>query len=130
MTWACCLAPKTLKNYDPLLQAVERQARVDPAAWRLNRAVVLFRMGQPGESIVHLRAGLDPKGPNGPEWDWLILALAYQQKGQIPDAKEWLEKALKRYDKYASQNSISWAIQLQFQLLRQEAERDIGQSGK
>jgi len=100
----------------------------DNVFWRNTLAAALLRAQEYGAAVKHLQDVQAWRKQTGDQRgnvnDWIILGLAYG-KQHAPEAKEWLERALRGIGAELKLASTSWARRVELEHLRREVEETL-----
>jgi serine/threonine-protein kinase len=137
---ACTLAPPAADDVARAEQAAAAELADNRRYWALTaQAGLSYRAGRFRAAAESARQCLN----ENPTWDgnvlnWLWLALACQRLDQPDEARQWLDKAVRWLDRYpdgmpsGTEGAIPLHLHdwLEAQVLRREAEAQIGQGAK
>lgn len=133
VTWMMVLRPHLAKgDRQKRVLGLARQALTsDPESWSYleNLGAACLRSGDPAAALNHLGEASKQRAGEGPTISMqLFQAIAHQNRGDIDEAKKWLDKAVMRIEadsKKPAAEQPSWHERLTYQLLRREAEELI-----
>jgi tetratricopeptide (TPR) repeat protein len=132
----CLLAPDAVSDSARLVKEAQtltanRSGAADTAPGTLGAA--LYRAGRHDEALGKLNEAVKIYGGPGSYWEQLFLAMACQRCGKGEEAREWLRKAVQQMERLRTWKRpdgtpfvVPWQEQIQFELLRREAEGLIG----
>ena len=96
----CALAPDVLPDFAPLVKIAEK-----PFSSELHGAhrvlhlrplgAALYRSGRYGDCIAKIQESIQLRGGESRAFDHAFLAMAYARKGNLAEARSWLEKLAK-----------------------------------
>jgi WD40 repeat protein len=137
----CLLAPDGVSDSARLVKAAQalaanRNAAANTALGTLGADMVLgtlgaalYRTGRHDEAVGKLNEAVKVFGGLGSYWEQLFLAMACQRSGKEAEARDWLRKAVQQMEALPTRKRpdgtpivIPWPEQIQFELLRREAE--------
>ena len=103
MSWGKVYLSTVMAVIVAAAQLLAAQTNPDP---RLAKAFALERDGQTKQSIAAVQALLDSGSLNAPDTGkaWNILALAYEDRGDFPDAQRTYERAIRTLEKLPNHN--------------------------
>jgi serine/threonine-protein kinase len=117
----CALAPDSGVEPAEVVRLAERAVGKEKTAWRVHAlGLALLRAGQAGGAVQRLTEA-DSLGWRGTANNWLALALVHEARGDRPEARRWLERAVKQPVPYVHPHEA-----MAYQLLRREAEARLG----
>jgi tetratricopeptide (TPR) repeat protein len=131
---ACVVTSEPEVDLAPVVDWLERGAAQDPnRCWYWHRlGAAHYRTGRFEEAVRALdRARHCPSHAKdgGAVTDWLFLAMAHHRLDHAKEARQWLDKAIKRVERNARNPSagadpwfVAWQNRLKASLLRREAE--------
>jgi serine/threonine protein kinase/tetratricopeptide (TPR) repeat protein len=145
--WVSLLGPETPADMDRLLVWVERarasHREVGSVLQQFSHTLhglALCRLGRWADAVKHLE---NPPVGEGTAWDWVLLAWALHQQGQVATARQWLKRAYRWLGWIAPRSQdtppdpriLPWHQKLELRSLRllieplfQESERPTGES--
>ena len=116
----------------PVLELARKAVAADPKnSYYLNtHGAMLYRAGQYEKAIEQLEAAASGGKPEDKPSDFLFLAMAHHRLAKKDEAGKWLQKAVQWLDQANKVNpgsvpggpEFSWEIQMEFRILRCEAE--------
>ncbi len=129
----CTVGPDALKDFQPLVQLVEKPSQgwyAFPASGTTVKAAVYYRAGRHPEAVRLLTETVTGKVAVAAQ-DYFFLALAQHQLGHPNEARQALARGVERFQQLHQERSKdspaavlrSWQEQLEEQLLRREAEQ-------
>jgi WD40 repeat protein len=122
LAWTCALAPGAGADPARVVALAERAvaSKLKPHTYLNTLGAALYRAGRFAEAVRRLEEAIQAQGKGGMVEDWLFLALAHQRLGHTSDARQWLDKAIRARGDAAG--PVAWAVRLERQFLRAEAE--------
>ena len=128
----CILLPDALSDHGPCLHLAQLAASAAGGYLEQNTlGTALYRAGQARAAIDQLARAIELHGAGGTPYDWLFLAMAHHDLGQIQEArrqfsraKDWLERADRgeqANDPYLG-SRLSWVRRIELRHLLEEAE--------
>jgi tetratricopeptide (TPR) repeat protein len=128
LAWACAFAPRPVPDGGRLVALARRAVADDPEDSNVLNTLgaILCRVGQADEAVRRLHEGVRLQPAGGSGWDYVFLALAEHQRGRAEEARKAREQAEAWFEKYLRGRPQSWGERLQTELLRQEAEKLLG----
>ncbi|MCI0455882.1 MAG: tetratricopeptide repeat protein, partial [Gemmataceae bacterium] len=141
VAWACALAPNGEARRAVRLAGQALAAAPNDANVRNTLGAVLYRAGRYQEAIRHLKKCVEEREGRGTTLDWVFLAMAHYRRGDLPEARKWLEKTARqieeearkrpdlggtgralRYEQRLNLGLLEWNERLKPQLLLREAK--------
>ncbi len=121
------LGPQSLDDYHITMHWFESRLSATPAPSPVYRHLhsvalggILLRAGRIDEAILRMHAGMavgkEAEGPG----DWAYVALAHARKGNLKDARRWLDR-LRGFTSHPDPRTTFWDLQ-ELALLQSEAE--------
>jgi Flp pilus assembly protein TadD len=119
---ACALLPDAVTDYTQPL-ALARLAATQKGFATLNTlGTLLYRAGKDEEAIATLLEAIQEHRKGGTPADWLILALCEQRRDYPEEARRWFDKAVAELDALETRGIRNWAMRIELEALRREAE--------
>jgi len=96
----CALAPRAVDNLEPAVALAEKAMTAEPRHQRglSTLGAILYRAGRSEAALEKLNQAIEVHEKDGTAWDWLFLAMAFHELGQLEDAREWQDKAVRWMD--------------------------------
>jgi tetratricopeptide (TPR) repeat protein len=126
--WTCSLGDGPEEEGARVVAVAERALAANPKdhAPLLTLGAALHRAGRYKEGVEKLNEALEAGGQEDAVRDCLFLALAHQRLGQAERARAYFERASRAIGQATKQGAggprLPWPDQLEFALLRREAE--------
>ncbi len=132
VAWTCSVLPESEARLGRVIEVLEKSDSKDSFTWR-SLGAALYRSGKSQQAIEALRKA-EEAGKQPSPLVWTFLALAYQQKGQKEEARQWLDKAaawmaeMRKRDgetkppEGKSWKDVSWSERLALELILRETE--------
>ena len=125
-------AEPQLKQAIALARKNLQRVKIDRVGYLRWLGAALFRAGEYMDAIQTLEAAVAAQKNEGEPVDWLFMAMAHHQSGDLPEAKRWFEKASKRLEikkdaKPQFESPADWVAQYQQEILLKEASALLAQ---
>jgi WD40 repeat protein/tetratricopeptide (TPR) repeat protein len=131
--WICALAPQAAER-ETLARLAEKAHHNVPARYGARHWVpfyitgaLYYHAGQTDKAIAILKEEVARDESDATAIHRFFLAMACMDANDVPQAKAWLEKAVRTVEQ---SKETDWNKRLEWELLRREAERKINAGGK
>jgi hypothetical protein len=132
VAWTLVLGANASQDAEAASRLARSAVASYPSFYRLNTlGGALLRAGRGREAIQTLSRAIEKQGQGGTPLDWVLMALAHGQEGRRDDARRWLDR-VSAWEASGPSRMVEevarWEQKVELQLLRAEAESQLGGS--